>query len=144
MGTISYLLDTHTFLWAVRGSPNLSNTAVKIIEDMNVQIFVSAVSAYEIMNKYRLGKLPEYEYIAENYLSVLNEISAVELPISTNHAHYAGVFEWEHRDPFDRLLVAQAYLDNLTLITDDPIMFFTNFQVSLLLRYYLTFTRNQL
>jgi len=51
MGTIAYLLDTHTFLWAIRGSTNLSDTVVKIIEDTNTKVFVSAVSAYEIMNK---------------------------------------------------------------------------------------------
>ena len=54
MGTVGYLLDTHTFLWAVRGSSsNLSNWAEKIIENMDVLIYVSAVSAYEIMNKFR-------------------------------------------------------------------------------------------
>ena len=69
MGTIGYLLDTHTLLWAIRGSPNLSDTAVKIIEDINMNVFVSAVSAYEIMNKHRIGKLPEFDDIANDYLN---------------------------------------------------------------------------
>jgi len=65
MGTIGYLLDTHTFLWTVRGSKNLSDTAVEIIADQNNKIFVSAASAYEIMNKHRIGKLPEFDDVAK-------------------------------------------------------------------------------
>ena len=63
MGNVDYLLDTHIFLWAVRGSDKLSKTARKIVEDVNVKVYISAVSAYEIMNKYRIGKLPEFEDI---------------------------------------------------------------------------------
>ena len=121
MGTISYLLDTHTFLWAVRGSPNLSTMAENIIEDMNVNIFVSAVSAYEIMNKHRIGKLPEYDDIAKDYINFVKRLGVDSLPISEQHAHYAGKIEWTHRDPFDRLLAAQAITDNLVLITNDSV-----------------------
>ena len=121
MGTVGYLLDTHTFLWAVRGSENLSNTAVKMIEDMNVQIFVSAVSAYEIMNKHRIGKLPEFDDIAKDYFNFVKKLGVDSLSISEQHAHFAGNFEWTHRDPFDRLLAAQSAIDNLTLITNDPV-----------------------
>lgn len=121
MGSVGYLLDTHTFLWAVRGSPNLSDTAGKTIEDMNVRIFVSAVSAYEIMNKHRIGKLPEFDDIAKNYFNFVEKLGIDSLPISEQHAHFAGKFEWTHRDPFDRLLAAQAFTDNLTLITNDPV-----------------------
>jgi len=120
MGTIGYLLDTHTFLWAVRGSPNLSDTAAKIIENINMQIYVSAVSAYEIMNKHRIGKLPEFDDVANDYFNFVKRLGVDSLPISDQHAHFAGKFEWAHRDPFDRLLAAQASADNLTLITNDP------------------------
>ncbi|MCL1819600.1 MAG: type II toxin-antitoxin system VapC family toxin [Oscillospiraceae bacterium] len=121
MGTIKYLLDTHTFLWAVRGSPKLSNTAAKIIEDMNVRIFVSAVSAYEIMNKHRVGKLPEFEDIAKDYFNFVKILGVDSLTINERHTHFAGQFEWTHRDPFDRLLAAQASLENMTLITNDEV-----------------------
>ena len=77
------------------------------------------MSAYEIMYKYKLGKLHGFEDIAENYLDVLQKLGAEELPIYTLHAHFAGKMEWEHRDPFDRLLAAQASTDNITLITND-------------------------
>ena len=120
MGNVKYLLDTHTLLWAARDDAKLSNNALAIIEDINNTIFVSAVSAYEIMYKHKLGKLPEYEYAAENYFDILRDFEVDELPISMKHAHFAGKFEWAHRDPFDRLLAAQAVTDNLTLITNDP------------------------
>lgn len=119
MGVIGYILDTHTFLWTVRGSKNLSDTAVKIIEDPNVKIFVSAASAYEIMNKHRIGKLSEFDDVAKNYFDFVKKLGAESLPITEQHAYFAGKFEWAHRDPFDRLLAAQATTENLTLITND-------------------------
>jgi len=119
MGTIGYLLDTHTFLWAVYDETRLSDTAEKAIRDNKSNIYVSAVSAYEIMNKYRIGKLPDYAYVAENYFDILNEFGADELLLSTRHMHFAGKFDWKHRDPFDRILAAQAFTENLILLTDD-------------------------
>jgi PIN domain nuclease of toxin-antitoxin system len=120
MGIVKYLLDTQTFLWAARESVKLSVPAKKAIEDENSEIFVSPITAYEIMNKYRIGKLPEYAYIAENYLEILHNFGAEELLISTKHLHFAGKFEWSHRDPFDRMLAAQAFTENMTLISSDP------------------------
>jgi PIN domain nuclease of toxin-antitoxin system len=72
------------------------------------------------MNKYRIGKLPDYAHVAENYLEIVSEFGADKLPINIKHAHYAGKIEWDHRDPFDRMLAAQAFVDNLTLVTSDP------------------------
>ena len=120
MGTVSYLLDTHTFLWAVRGSSKLSDMALKTMEDINTPLYVSAATAYEIANKYRIGKLPEFEDVAKNYINFIKKLDVTTLPINERHAHYAGEFVWEHRDPFDRILAAQAHLENLTLITSDP------------------------
>jgi PIN domain nuclease of toxin-antitoxin system len=121
MGTVGYLLDTHTYLWSAHDDTRLSNPAKKALADTSAPKFVSAASAYEVMNKYRLGKLPEYKYVAENYFDILLEVGVDELTISTRHTHFAGKFEWTHRDPFDRLLAAQAFTDNLTLITNDPV-----------------------
>ena len=121
MGTVGYLLDTHTFLWAVRGSVNLSVTAANIIKDMNVRVFASSISAYEIMNKHRIGKLPEFDDVAKNYFVFVEKLGVISLPVNDQHAHFAGKFEWTHRDPFDRLLAAQAYVENLTLITNDEV-----------------------
>ena len=119
MGSVKYLLDTHTLLWSIRDNSKLSNTALEIIEDTGNTLFVSAASAYEIIYKYQLGKLPEYTYLAENYFEVLHEFNVNELQISTRHAHFAGKLEWSHRDPFDRLLVAQAFTESVVLITND-------------------------
>ncbi len=121
MGTVKYLLDTHTFLWAVQKDVMLNAKVRYIIEDSNTVLYISAVSAYEIINKYRIGKLNDYEYIAENYFEVLKKFNAEELHINTKHAHFAGKFEWTHCDPFDRLLAAQAFTENLTLITNDSV-----------------------
>lgn len=121
MGSVNYILDTHTFLWAVRGSYRLSSNALKALADENAIKYISSASAYEIMNKYRIGKLAEFEDVANDYFNHVKTLRAVKLPISESHAHYAGNFEWEHRDPFDRLLASQAYIENLTLITNDPV-----------------------
>jgi PIN domain nuclease of toxin-antitoxin system len=119
MGTLGYLLDTHTFLWAIRESHKLGDDGKRVITDIHAQIFVSAVSAYEISNKYRIGKLPGYESVAKNYLAILHTFGADELPINSQHTAFAGKFEWAHRDPFDRILAAQATIEKLTLITND-------------------------
>jgi PIN domain nuclease of toxin-antitoxin system len=122
MGTVGYLLDTHTFLWAVHEEGSkLSENARRILSTAYASICVSAASAYEIMNKYRIGKLPDYAHVADNFLKILNEFGAGNLPVSVKHAHCAGKMEWNHRDPFDRMLAAQAIIDNLTLITSDPV-----------------------
>ena len=121
MGAVKYLLDTHTLLWAVRDEMKLGKKALAIIENIDNPLFVSAASAYEIMYKHQLGKLPEYEYFADNFFDIINRLNAEELPLSMSHTHFAGKLKWAHRDPFDRLLAAQAHVDNLTLITNDPI-----------------------
>jgi len=119
MGIVRYLLDTHTFLWAVCESNKLGIAGKQVMADNKNQIYVSAISAYEITNKYRLGKLPMYENVAENYLDILYSFGAEELPITSQHADFAGKFDWTHRDPFDRILAAQATIEKLTLITND-------------------------
>ena len=119
MGPVKYLLDTHTLLWAIRDSSKLSNNAMAVIEDVENTLFVSAVSAYEIMYKHQIGKLPEHAYLVENYFDILHEFSVSELQISARHAHFAGKFDWSHRDPFDRLLAAQAFIEKIVFITND-------------------------
>jgi PIN domain nuclease of toxin-antitoxin system len=121
MGAVGYLLDTHTFLWSVRECGKLSSKARKVIEDVSAPLYISSASAYEIMNKYRIGKLPGFKYEATNFFDILHTLGANELSISMNHAYFAGETDWAHRDPFDRLLAAQAYIEKLTLITNDPV-----------------------
>lgn len=118
---MTYLLDTHTFLWAVQEDWKLGSGARDAIENIKSKLFVSAVSAFEIANKYRIGKLPDYRYVAENCLDLIRRLGADELQISAQHAYFAAKFEWEHRDPFDRILAAQAAAENLILITNDSV-----------------------
>ena len=121
MGHLSYLLDTHTYLWVALNNPKLSAKAKAAISSKDSKVYVSPVTAYEILNKYRIGRLPEYKALAENYLSVLNNSGLSELIINTKHFHYAGSFDWEHRDPFDRMLAAHAFIDDMILVTNDDV-----------------------
>jgi PIN domain nuclease of toxin-antitoxin system len=116
-----YLLDTHTFLWATKDSAivNLSKQAKLVLEDIESELFVSSVSLYEIIYKYRRGKLPEYPQIAENIYEALSGLEAKELALQWNHAELAANFNWLHGDPFDRMIAAQAKIEKMTLITCD-------------------------
>jgi PIN domain nuclease of toxin-antitoxin system len=120
----SYLLDSHVFFWAVstEGLGHLSVDARAAIENPGARLFVSVASAYELAYKYRQGKLPRYEYISENLPAVINTLGAEALPVSLAHAEAAALLDWEHSDPFDRILAAQARADSLVLITKDDKM----------------------
>lgn len=122
MGTVtSYLLDTHVFLLAIQEDGKLSRRAHDVIENPASHLYLSAISAFEVANKYRIGKLPEYAYIVENYASIARTFGAIELPVNAEHACFAAKFDWTHRDPFDRMLAAQASIEHLTLITTDAV-----------------------
>lgn len=119
----SYLLDSHTFLWAVKNPKRLGVEARKTIESLENHIYLSAISAYEITQKLRLGKLDaSYTSIAERVPEIAAQLGATELPVSLAEADYAGRIAWEHRDPFDRFLAAQAVLNNLVLISNDAVL----------------------
>jgi PIN domain nuclease of toxin-antitoxin system len=119
--TKKYLLDTHTFLWASYRPVNfkLSKHAKDIMEEKESELFISAISLFEILNKYRLGKLTEYKIVVENITDALVGLEAKELPLSWEHARLAGGLDWTHGDPFDRLLAAQTQMEDMTLITCD-------------------------
>ena len=117
----AFLLDTHTFIWAVQEPEKLGHAARKVIENSNNKLYLSAISAFEITNKYHIGKLPECEYFVQNYTQIAKKLGVIDLPVSLAHTWFAGQLEWNHRDPFDRLLAAQAAHDNLTLISNDRV-----------------------
>lgn len=116
------LLDTHTFLWAVLEPQKLSRKVRTRLEDTATVIVVSSASAWEIATKYRLGKLPGAAALVGQYPQALVGLQAQELNISASHALRAGLWAVNHRDPFDRLLAAQADLEALPLVTRDPAM----------------------
>lgn len=117
---MSFLLDTHAFLWWLTADPRLSQPARSAIENANERRYVSSVTAYEISNKFRIGKLDMAREIIENFELVVAEAGFEKLPVTASHAILAGQMQSAHKDPFDRILAAQARLDSLSIISVDP------------------------
>lgn len=115
------LLDTHTLLWWLDGDRRLSRSARIHIADTTNVILVSAASAWEITTKHRIGKLPGAAEVAADVAGAVAEQGFVSLDITILHAQRAGRLTGTHRDPFDRMLAAQAQLEDLPLVTDDPV-----------------------
>jgi PIN domain nuclease of toxin-antitoxin system len=116
---VKLLLDTHAFLWAAMEPRLLSAKIRRRLEDPSTGIVVSAASAWEIATKFRLGKLPGAAAIVADYAAAVRGMQAQSLAIQDNHALRAGSLPQIHRDPFDRLLVAQAEIEELTLVSKD-------------------------
>lgn len=114
------LLDTHAFLWATLSPVSLSRKASRIIADERNAILVSAASAWEIATKVRLGKLPGAEALEREFLDVMEDAGYTAVPIDMESALRAGRLTSEHRDPFDRMIAAQAMADDLPVISADP------------------------
>ncbi len=120
------LLDTHVLLWALLEPQKLSPELHNALEDSNNTLVVSAASAWEIATKWRLGKLQHARSVVDNYAMALHRLAAVDLPISAAAARQAGLWAVPQRDPFDRLLAAQARSEDLVLASTDPA--FTQFE----------------
>lgn len=119
---VRFLLDTHVFLWLL-GSPELVPDRLRDeLAKPDNELLVSAVSAMEVATKVGLGKLDSARSLIDTWAARVQDLGAVHLPISTEHALLAGSLDWGHRDPFDRLLVAQGLVENVTLVTSDPRM----------------------
>ena len=116
------LLDTHAFLWWLIDSPRLSDSARQAIAVETNEVLVSAATAWEIATKHRLGKLPDVEPVALDIAGTIASQNFVQLPITVTDAERAGALPGPHRDPFDRMLVAQALSANLALVSIDSIM----------------------
>ncbi len=115
------LLDTHILLWALIQPDRLSQVARAAIVDRDNSLHVSAASAWEIATKHRIGKLPEARAVVLGYADHLTRLGATSMPITDRLALDAGTFEWDHRDPFDRLLAVQAIHESATLVTVDTV-----------------------
>ena len=115
------LLDTHAFLWWIADSGRLSEAAWRAIADDTNNIVVSAASAWEIATKHRIGKLPTADTVAPDIPRVIADQGFGELPITVEDAARAGALPGLHRDPFDRMLIAQTLSRNLVLISIEPI-----------------------
>lgn len=110
------LLDTHALIWWAAGNTNLPVTARRAIRD-EADILVSAVSVFEITTKFAKGKLPQAAVIAHDVAAYIAQEDFKPLPISIQHAQVAGMLPGPARDPFDRLLVAQAMVEDLHLVS---------------------------
>ena len=115
------LLDTHAFLWWFSGSNRLSLPAREQIEDDSNDVMISAASAWEIATKHRLGKLPDAEELALNITGAIAGQDFEELSITVEDAARAGSLPGPLRDPFDRVLIAQALSSNLVLVSIEPL-----------------------
>jgi PIN domain nuclease of toxin-antitoxin system len=113
------LLGTHAFLWWLAGDERLSTDAREAISEELDPIFVSAASVWEIATKHRLGKLPAASRIVGDLAGVIESQGFVGLPITIRHGETAGALPGPHRDPFDRMLIAQALLDDLVLVSNE-------------------------
>lgn len=117
-----FLLDTHCWLWWNADPERLGDGAHRVISDMENEVFLSAASAWEIAIKHALGRLtlpePPAKYIPSRIAA--NQISG--LAIHFHHALKVNDLPHHHRDPFDRLLIAQAKVEGMTLITADPLI----------------------
>lgn len=114
------LLDTHAFLWWVFADPKLSRAARTAISDeAQNSVFVSAASAWEIATKYRIGKLPDARVVAEDVSGAIAAEGFNPIAVSVLHAERAGSLVGHHRDPFDRMLVAQAISEDLVLLSNE-------------------------
>lgn len=114
--TVRLLLDTHVVLWWLADSSSLLPTHRELIADTANQVFVSSVSVAEISIKASLGKLEAPENVEEAVVQSGFDL----IDFRTDHAEALRALPWHHRDPFDRMLVVQATIDSLVLVTVDP------------------------
>lgn len=114
------LLDTCVVIWATLSPSSLSREARETIADEGNVILVSAASAWEISTKVRLGKLPGVEKLERDYLDVMEDAGYTLLAIDTESALRAGRLAADHRDPFDRMIAAQALALDIPVLSSDP------------------------
>lgn len=122
MQAARYLLDTHTCLWAVGAKTKLSRTAKTVLEDEENTILVSQVSLWEIAIKHRLGKIPDFQTDLPAFINSVSEAGFALLPIRNEHitSYFdAAFFDPNHKDPFDRLLLAIADYEQTAFVTKD-------------------------
>ena len=124
---MNLLLDAHALLWALHDPANLRAEAAEAIRDSDRAVFYSAASVWELELKAAAGKLE----IPEGWLSAAEKSGFLELPVKAAEARDSARLPWHHRDPFDRVVVAQALIHGLRVATRDPV--FPKYGVSVLL-----------
>jgi PIN domain nuclease of toxin-antitoxin system len=117
---MTILLDSHALIWFLDGDPRFSARARDEIEKVGETVLVSAVTAWEIANKARLGKRPAVLEMAKRFEETVTQHGFDPLAITLEHARVAGFLPGPHRDPFDRMLAAQSQVEGVPLVTADP------------------------
>ncbi len=112
------LLDTHVLLWWFQASSKLSPKALAVVRDPETTVLVSAACAWEIAIKHKAGRLEAADLVA-NFEARLESDRFAELPITVTHAMRAGLLKESHKDPFDRILIAQAQCEGIPVVTTD-------------------------
>lgn len=115
------LLDTHALICWLAGDDALSIPARQAIADEANAVAVSAASAMEVATKFRIGKLAQAALLAQNFEAIIADQGFVELPITVHHARLAGEMKIDHKDPFDRLLIAQAQAEDMVLVSNEAL-----------------------
>ena len=115
------LLDTHALIWWLAGDEALSQRAREAIGDEANSIAVSAASAMEIATNHRIGKLDQAAMLAQDFEAIIAAQAFDELPITIHHARLAGEMNIAHKDPFDRLLIAQAQTEDMVLVSNEAL-----------------------
>ena len=113
------LLDTHTAIWLMSKQEKLSSEAKAMLLDRTSTLHVSIVSAWEVAIKTSLGKLPEFNGGVKTFLAKVKAMPVVLVPITPHHVEIVETLPFIHRDPFDRLLVATAKVERMTILTAD-------------------------
>ncbi len=119
--SVRLLLDTHALLWWYSDDPALPKSCRKIITQQDNSIFVSAASAWEIATKFRLGKLATASELVQDFGGYLDRERFMSLPVSYDHGIRAGMLPGPHQDPFDRMLIAQAEIEKLFIVSNEKI-----------------------
>jgi len=117
---VRVLLDTSTILWWFAGDAKLSTTARNLLSRDDTIALVSAASAWEICAKVRIGKLPTAHDLCEDFLGIVTKHQFEPLAITVEHGRLAGRMAGTHKDPFDRILAAQALVEDVPLVANDP------------------------
>lgn len=115
------LLDTHALLWWLSDDPALTRTARRIIAEPKNTLIVSAASAWEIATKVRLGKLATGMDLASDFSAQIEREGFQLLAITADHGIRAGMLPGPHKDPFDRMLIAQSQAENAPIITNEMV-----------------------
>jgi PIN domain nuclease of toxin-antitoxin system len=125
---MSYLLDTHTFLWFINDDGALSSSARTLIEDPANTLYLSMASIWEMAIKVSLGKLEIPSPFTDFIENQMRENTIILLDIKTAHTGFVAALPFHHRDPFDRLMIAQSIYESLPIIGSDPL--FDNYGVT--------------